>query len=432
MKRKQYILLLSILVILSPSCEKNQNPDSFKGYSFPICQTFEIDNPNDRNLANATINGNVCTFNGGMEIKWLRTKENKSKDTLVWQCPGHTQPSSGTDADKSIHRNLKFNGFAQYDTILISAPVKEALSGDLRLMLGSRGASFTSENYWEYYWSNDGNNWNKIPEKAAISPGSDAFWSVLYFTIPGDKRIPEKGTLYFKFIATTERTKEFLAIANSICICNAKAQSSNLPEMDDTKIVFSHGFDDLIESPAAYAELPLGFMCSSTTGYASNYTSFNKQYEPTGKYNDILVTRGCYERPGYLQLGFYDESLWTRQCCGSYEINIGKRLKDMDISSASVKVSFTAAKFKDCRGYDAVSNVYLKCNDDSINVNVAIGKFSSYEATFAEVNQDSKCLISSHKLSDSEIDDLNRGTNAKNLIDNRFYIDDVLVEIIPN
>jgi len=429
---KKLFTFLSILALACfTSCDliyfyQQDEPAIINGYSFPICQDMQIDT--SKALTNAVLADNVCTFEQGMKVTWLKKGGVNEGNKITWKCPSHTQPTSGTEADKSIHRSLNFDGFEQGDTIQIEVPVKDALSGDLRLMCGARSASFTATG-WSYYWSGDGKNWNKISVEAAVSPGSDAVWNVIYFTIPEISKVQAGSTFGFRFAADSARSKSFLYISNSICICNAKASLSTLPQMDNDKIAYAHGFDDLVDSKGAYAELPIGWMCSATTGYANNYTTFSNQYVCPDTYNSILTTTGCFSRPGYLQVGFYDESLWTRQCIGTYSIKVGERLKSMGVTSTDAKVSLKAAHFNDFRGYSPLSKVYVTCDNDTTFLNMPVGKFCDYDIEFKNLNQDSKIIISCPRLTDDELAALGRGTNVKNLQDYRFYIDDVKVEL---
>jgi len=405
--------------------EKGEKPSS-EGYTFPICQEMEIDNPTSHNLTNAVLSGNVCMFTKGMTVTWLKNGGDNKGNNILWYCPSHTEPRSGTEADRSIHRSINLDGFAQLDTIQIAVPVKEALYGDLRLMCGARAASFTASG-WEFYWSNDGESWTKILIDNAVTPGSDAVWNVIYLSIPQAKQVPAGGTFYFRFVATGKRSKTFVCISNAICICDAKAPLTTLPAMDNDKIAFTHGFDDLVESKGAYAELPIGWMRSATTGYASNYTTFNSQYICPDAYETILSTKGCYGRPGYLQVGYYDESLWTRQCIGTYTIKVGERLKTMGVSSTDAKVSLKAAYFKDFRGYDPLAKVYVKCGADSTFLTMTEGKFVDCEVNLKNLDQNSQIVITCPKLTADELAALGRGDNVANLQDYRFYIDDVKV-----
>lgn len=392
-----------------------------EGYDFPIIQTIDIDSPDSRQLVGAVIGGNVCQFTNGMTVTW-----SNPEGVIALECPSHTQPSTGDDAAKSIHRSLRFDGFAQGDDVVISVPTKNALSGDLRLMLGARAASFTSAG-WSYYWSADAENWNQVEIKNAVTPGSDAVWNVIYFTIPEAQAIPAGGTLNFKIKADKERSKTYICISNTICICNAKAEMSSLPAMDENTVAYTNGFDDLVASKAANADYDLGLMCDATNSYASNYTSFNSQYTVPVEDQAIAAAKGCYERPGYLQLGYYDCSLWTRQAIGTYTIKIGERLKMMGVSSTDAEFTFDASIFKDFRGYDPLAKVTVTVGEDSYPVELNEGAWKNCKITLANLDQNSEIKISCPRLSDEEVEALGRGEYSKYLLDYRFYIDNLKV-----
>ena len=394
------------------------------GYSFPICQTIDIDDPESRKLVNAVISGNECQFKDGMVLSCTG-----SEATTSLECPSHTQPSGGTDADRSIHRSIRFDNFAKGESILIRIPVKEALSGNLRLMMGARAASFTKVG-WSYYWSADGENWNRDDTENATTPGSDAVWNNIAFSIqPGDA-IPAGGTLHFKMTADADRSKTYVCISNAICVFPAEAEKSSLPQMDDTKIAFTNGFDDIVASGASYPELlPLNLMASATSSYASSYKSFNDQYLPDGAYEAISSATGCYERPGFLQVGYYDESLWTRQCIGTYSILIGERLKQMGISSADAKFTLKAGIYKDARGFDPLAKVTVTVDGTSYPLDLQVGAMKECTVEIKNITQSSVIAVSTPKLTEEELAALGRGDKATYLQDYRFYIDDLKVEL---
>lgn len=403
--------------------EASSNPQA-AGYDFPICQTIDIDSPQTRNLANAAISGNSCLFKNGMVL--YRSDENK---TLALECPAHTQPSAGTDVEKSIWRGIRFEDFAQGESILISVPVKDELYGDLRLMLGARAASFTADG-WSYYWSADGESWEKINISKAQTPGSDAVWNDIYFTIPEAKKIVSEGTLYFKLTADGSRSKTYVTISNTICVCPAKAPMSNLPAMDSDKTAYTNGFDDLVDSPAAYMELPIGLMRTATTGYASNFTTFTNPYSVPKEQETIAKAYGCFTRPGYLQVGYYDESLWTRKAIGTYTIKIGERLKQMGVSASDAVLSFKAATMKDFRGYDNLAKITVSDGTTSKTFDKGEDRqWKEYSFEFKNLCQTSEITITCPKLSDEEIAALGRGEFGANLVDYRFFIDDLKVEL---
>jgi len=395
-----------------------------EGYSFPIIETFEIDSPESRKLTNAVIAGNECIFPAGMVLK--RSDE---EGTLEFVCPSHTQPSAGDDAARSIHRSIRMDGFAQGESVLISAPVKEALSGELRLMLGARAASFTKEG-WSYYWGKDGENWNKINIANAITPGSDAVWNVIFFTIPASDAIPAGGTIHFKITADAKPSKEYISISNTICVCPAKGETGNVPAMDGSKIAFSTAFNDLVDSYAPDMRYPLGLLRSATNSYASNMTSFNDQYTVPEDLAPFAQAKGCYEKPGYLQVGFYDESVWTRICCGSYTVKIGECLKQMGVADTDARITLKACNMKDFRGLDNVARATIAAGEESfVMEGLKDGVFAEYTTEFHHLTQESVINIFAPQLTDEEKDALGRGENTKYLLDYRFFIDDVVVEL---
>jgi len=403
------------------SQEKGDKPQT-SGYDFPVCETLEIDDSESRQLTNAAIGGNMVEFRGGMVL--TRTNE---EGTFIFDCPSHTQPSTGTDADRSIHRSLKMDGFAQNESLIIEIPVKDELSGDLRLMLGARAASFTKEG-WSYYWSNDAESWNKLTIANAITPGSDAVWNVIPFSIPAVDKVPAGGKLYMKITADNKPSKDYVSISNTIAVLPAHAAKGTLPAMDNNKQAYTNCFDDLIDSPAAYMEYKLGWMRSATTGYASNFTSFGDQYILPEEQAGIAAVQGCYERPGYLQVGYYDESLWTRMCCGKFTVKIGERLKQMGVSLTDADVKLDASVMKDFRGYESVANIQVISGTDTTTLTgVLNSEFKEFTVSFTDLNQESEIVITCPRLTDDQVAALVRGENAKYLQDYRFFIDNLQV-----
>ncbi|MBP5558179.1 MAG: BACON domain-containing protein [Bacteroidales bacterium] len=395
-----------------------------EGYGFPIIETFEIDSPESRKLTNAVIGGNECIFNGGMVLS-----RSNSEGSLEFVCPSHTQPSAGDDADRSVHRSIRMDGFAQGESVIISAPVKDALSGELRLMLGARAASFTKAG-WSYYWGADGENWNKIEIENAITPGSDAVWNIIYFNIPDSNAIPAGGTIYFKITAEAKPSKDYISISNTICVCPAKGETGNVPAMDGNTIAFSTAFNDLVDSYAADMRYQMGWLRTATNSYASNMTSFNDQYVLPDELSPFASVKGCYERPGYLQVGYYDESLWTRICAGSFIIKIGECLKQMGVAATDARITLKACNMKDFRGYESVARATIAAGEESyVMEGLKDGVFSEYTTEFHNLTQESVITVFAPQLTDEEKEALGRGEKVNNLLDYRFFIDDVVVEL---
>lgn len=404
--------------------QQEGDESTFDGYTFPIIETIQIDDPSKRNLVKAIISGNECAFEGGMVLS-----RSNPEGMLMLDCPSHTQPSAGNEADRSIHRSIRMDGFAKDESVLIAAPVKEAVSGDVRMMLGARAASFTKAG-WSYYWSGDGEIWNKINVTNAVTPGSDAVWNVIPFSIPEAQAIPAGNTFYFKITADQQPAKEYISISNTIALCAATAPEGNVPAMDDDKIAFSTAFDDLVDSNAPDMQLPLGLLRSATNSYASNFTSFNSQYIVPDELAPFASAKGCYEKFGYLQVGYYDESVWTRMCCGTYTIKIGERLKQMGVAKTDALLTLKVCNMKDFRGYDNLAQVTLTAGEESLVLEgLQDGVFAEFSKEFHNLTQESVITISTPRLSDEALAALGRGDNAKYLQDYRFFIDDVVVEL---
>lgn len=394
-----------------------------EGYDFPIVQTIDIDSPETRNLTNAYISGNECLFKGGMIV----SRSDKER-TLSLECPSHTQPSTGDDADRSIHRSLRFDDFRQGESMIVRIPVKNALSGDLRMFFGARAASFTKAG-WSYYWGADAKTWNKIDVANATTPGSDAVFNNIPFSIPEASAIAAGDTLYLKFTADAERSKTYFCLSNAFCIFPQKAEYSSVPAMDDKTVAFSTGFDDLVAAEGAYPGMAENYLFSATSGYASSYTSFNNQYRVDDTLSEYSEAKGCYERPGLLQVGYYDESLWTRQCIGTYAIKIGERLKAMGISSADCELTLKAGLYKDARGYDPLAKVTVSDGVNSTVLDLTAGAMKDCSVALNSLSQVSVITITTPRLSEDELAVLGRGSNVNYLQDYRFYLDDVVVKV---
>ncbi|MGM9742768.1 MAG: BACON domain-containing protein [Candidatus Cryptobacteroides sp.] len=395
-----------------------------EGYSFPVCEIFEIDSPDSRMLVNAVLADGKCTFKKGMTIE-----RSNAANGCSFVCPSHTQPSAGTDADKSIHQSVRFDGFEEGESVTVNIPVNERLAGALRLMFGARAASFTSAGKWKFEWSN-GDGWNAIDIPCAETPGSDAVWNIVYFEIPEGKAVEAGGTLSVRMTALVAPSKGYINISTGFVLCNAHAPASGIVPADDNTVAFSCGFDDLTDSRASYIEIPAGFMRSATNSYASNQTTPNGQYTVPEELKPYAAAYACYERPGYLQVGYYDESLWTRVATGTYTIKIGECLKRMGVSLADAEVELKAAVMTDCRGYSSVARITLSDGASStVLENPQDGVFKDYKAAFAGLNQNSVITISAPALTAEELAALGRGENAKYLTDYRFFIDDIVVKL---
>jgi hypothetical protein len=386
-------------------------PPTPSGYSFPVCEMLQIDD--NHNLSNATISGNTCTFTDGLKIS--RSGEDAS---MAFLCPAHTSPKD----NPWFQRAVTAANWAAGDYWLVTIPMKSELYGDLRFYFGSRKDGITSAGGWTFEWSKDGTNWNAF-QGAITASASDAMWKYIDFSIPESGKIEAGGTLYIKFTITAASTS-ILYFSHGICITKSSAEQSSLEAMNSTDVVFSNGFDDILSANASYIELPIGFMRSWTTGYgASGYAV------PDG-YSKYETVSYCFGRPGYLQVGYADESLFSRDKIGSFTINIGERLKEMGYTKADLSLTFKGASITDAYGNKSHANLTVSADGTSgatvtngeIGDNLEACVFKTFTVTIKNATQATTLTFSTPET---------EGLEAYQK-DYRFFLDDIVVKISGN
>jgi hypothetical protein len=197
------------------------------GYSFPICEMFQIDE--NHNLSNAVISGNTCTFTDGLTID--RSGDDSG---MAFLCPGHTSPKENA----WFQRAITTKNWVAGDYWLITIPVKADLYGDLRFYFGSRKDGITSAGAWKFEWSNDGKTWTAFTGEIEAA-GSDAMWKSIDFTIPQGSKVSAGSSLYIKFTALTAPTSTPY-FSHGICITKSSAEKSSLEAMNATDVVYSN------------------------------------------------------------------------------------------------------------------------------------------------------------------------------------------------
>lgn len=230
----------AVSVLLSQSAGTIGGGD---GYDFPISQTFAIDAA--LALDNAFIEGAVCYFDDGMILR--RTG---SPTVMEFSTKTHTNPTTNW----YFQRGVVIGEWETGDALQLEIPVKEELSGDLRYSYGSRRDGTQSAGHaWVFEWSADGESWTKFD--GTCSGGvSDAVWKTIDFTIPADKKIPAGGKLWIRHRCTdgskasTSASNQTVAYQSAFCITKAQAEPTTVPAMDNDKVVFSTGFDDVIDA----------------------------------------------------------------------------------------------------------------------------------------------------------------------------------------
>lgn len=381
------------------------------GYSFPICEMYQIDE--NHNLSNAVISGNTCTFTDGLTIS--RSGDNSG---MTFSCPAHTSPKD----NPWFQRAITTNNWVAGDYWLITIPVKADLSGDLRLYFGSRKDGITTAGAWKFEWSNDGNTWTAFTGEIDAA-GSDAMWKSIDFSIPQSSKVPAGGSLYVKFtsLAAITTTPYF---SHGICITKSSAEKSSLEAMNATDVVYSNGFDDVLSANATYIELPIGFMRSWTTGYSAS------GYLIPDAYSKYETVTNCFGRPGYIQVGYADESLFSRDKSGSFTVLVGERLKEMGYTKADLTLTFKGASITDAYGNNSHANLTIAADgtsgatvtDGEIGDKLEPCTFKTFTVSIKNATQATILTFGTSEIATLE-------AYQK---DYRFFLDDILIKVSGN
>ena len=396
-------------------------PVPFTGYNFPAYEMFESNlgldvtsgvlTEMDCDFANASVDGNVVKFVGGLEIE----KTGDTPADFKMACPVHVHPKSYAGFQLGLGAT-----FAAGESWIYKIPMNFALSGDLRFTYGSRKEGISDAS--AYKWSSDeGKTWNDVDKMETIK--SDAAFKSVWFTIPEAQKVESEGSLWIKVTPTAAK----VYIQNGIALERASASLSSIAPQDNSTVVISEGFDDIVEANASYITVP-GFMKSATTGYWSTagqtnaYTSTN----PAVSYN------GCFARPGFLQVGYSDEALPAR--CGwngGVTLKVGARLAEMGITEkTAVKVSLKAAGMTNAYGKSCDAQLVIKSAGEVVAsaAQLSMDKFTTYVLRVPDVDQNTVLEITS--LTCEKPGDGTAAT-AYEAADYRFFIDDLLVEVAP-
>ena len=393
----------AVSVLLSQSAGTIGGGD---GYDFPISQTFAIDAA--LALDNAFIEGAVCYFDDGMILR--RTG---SPTVMEFSTKTHTNPTTNW----YFQRGVVIGEWETGDALQLEIPVKEELSGDLRYSYGSRRDGTQSAGHaWVFEWSADGESWTKF-DGTCSGGASDATWKTIDFTIPADKKIPAGGKLWIRHRCTdgskAATSKGNVAYQSAFCITKAQAEPTTVPAMDNDKVVFSTGFDDVIDAKAAYIDIPLDFMSSWNDG----------AYALPREQSGIVNVVSCWSRPGFLQVGRGDEAIVSRYTQGAYTIKLASRFEAMRISKCDLKLTFLASAMIDAYGKPTDPGVVVKADAESGATveggtleGVADNEFKPFTVYVRNAKPETEITITSADMA-SSTDDV------------RFFLDDIVLEV---
>lgn len=378
-----------------------------QGYSFPICEMFKIDE--NYLLDNGVISGNTCTMKDGMVIRCTDPTVSMS-----FLCPAHTSPA----VNGYFQRALKVSTLTAGNGWAITIPVKEELSGDLRFCFGSRKDGITTAGRWTFEWSRDSTSW-KAFEGSLEASSSDAMSKYIDFSIAQSEKILAGGKIYFRFISSADATSTPY-FAHGICITNASAPLSSIEKTNSTDVVYSNGFDDLISVNAQYIEVPMGFMRSWTTDKGTSIVLKD----------DYSKVTNCFGRPGYLQVSYADESLFSRNKVGSFTIKVGDRLKEMGYTKADLVLTFKAATMVNAYGEASLQNLTVSADSESgatvtdgaVGGSLEDGVFKSFTVKISGATQGTALTFGTAEK--EGVEDYQK--------DYRFFLDDILVKTNGN
>ncbi len=433
-KRQATVTLFSedIKAFIDVSQDANPNPGQpddpddpptpSTGYKMPIAVFMKTNNLDvesgailameGSSIANASLDGNVLTFTDGATIE-----KTGADGGLVFLNPAHTNPKSYAGFQLAVAAY----SWAAGDSWLIKVPVTESVSGDLRFFYGSRREANLGGT--TYAWSSDkGTTWNTISE-APVGGGSDAMWKSVDFNIPSGNAVPVGGEFWFRITyagdCSATAAGKTVCFSNGFALLPQKAQPTQLPMEDDTKVLFSEGFDDLQDAKAAYIDIDAPLFKSLATGKKSTNV-----YASTKSY--VNITR-CYGRPGFLQVGYADEAIVGDYLDpGIYSINVGARLKEMNLGSATVKLSLKAGGITTAYGERVDAKPVINVSKGSVSADGAMDAlpmdaWKDYSFTVTDVDQSTVLNITS--------DIVESATSICGKIDYRFFIDDILIVV---
>ncbi len=358
------------------------------GYKIPAYSIFQNVNDTDVSLgvANAVVDGGSCKFEDGAVITMSGAASQAAfVSTNYYQV------------------NAQFTGWGAEDAkdITVKIPVKEDLSGDLRMFWGWTSSVSSS---WKVYCGTDGENWTDTGSSVGISKSS-RFNRTVFFTVPGT--VPAGGSLYLRLVPETSLgANDYVQFCTGFFLSRAKPDETNLPSGD--KILYSCDFNNVtIGCPYT---MPLGYLRSSSEAFdasAYGYDGMGKSGTVVGEWGSVRIGSGSGEASVTLP--------------PLPEAKLGNGTVD-------VKVSFKAVLYQ--------SADYLNDREGKASCNIAV---SVAEGEGAVENGEITDIANWTEFVEKSV--IIKGANKDTRIsigisggsgDRRFYLDDVVVEAISD
>lgn len=290
----------------------NPNPDKepevFKGYRIPAYQIF--------NKESFAVEGPRVKFTDGLIVE--KTSASGSETVVV---------------DNVLLPGLTFN-FGQTEDLIFKIPLTSPAVGDFRFMYGSKDENITSAS--AYQWSSDeGATWHAVNRfETTLLPAFKSVW----ITIPESEMVKAESWLWIKVTGGSSD----VSLIGGCALTKARANASSLSPEDTESIAISEGFDSTVDANASDIAAP-GYM-KSVAGEA---------WSPE---DPMISAENCYSRPGFIQIGAYDEADPAKTAAGSLTLKIGERLTAMNISEkVGINVSFKASVFDPDAHIDVIS-----------------------------------------------------------------------------
>ena len=344
--------------------DPDKEPEIFKGYVVPAYQLFDREE--------FTVEGTRVRFMDGLIVE--KTSDS-GKETVV--------------VENSLLPGFAFN-FSDAESLIFKIPLISPASGDFRFMYGSKDENITSAE--AYQWSSDeGKTWYPVNRFAqALIPTFKSVW----FTIPETEMVKSEGWLWIKATGTSAD----VSLVGGCALTKARAKTSTLEPEDSESVLISEGFDSTVDANASDLAAP-GYM-KSVAGEA--WTSENP----------MIYAENCYARPGFIQIGAYDEADPGKAAAGSLTIKIGERLTAMNITEkVGINVSFKASVIDPEAQIDVISGETVLKQVSGMTA----GLFGEKKLYFADIDNSTVLTIAA------------KGKDADS--DPRVFIDDLYVTV---